>query len=130
MTRGVNADTAEGMSLEKIDALVEALRYERYHCKPARRVYIPKKNGKKRPLGITSWTDKLLAEAIRLILDAYFDIQFSEHSHGFREGRGCGTALREIYHHWKGSAWFIEGDIADCFGSLDHELLVSLLSEK
>ena len=63
-------------------------------------------------------------------MDAYFDIQFSEHSHGFREGRGCGTALREIHHHWQGSAWFIEGDIADCFGSLNHELLVSLLSEK
>ena len=130
MTRGVTDDTADGMSLEKIDALIEALRYERYQCKPARRVSIPKKNGKKRPLGITSWTDKLLAEAIRLILDAYFDIQFSEHSHGFREGRGCGTALREIHHHWQGSAWFIEGDIADCFGSLNHELLVSLLSEK
>src|SRR5256714_5255836 len=90
----------------------------------------PKKNGKKRPLGITTWSDKLVAEVVRLILDAYFDVQFSEHSQGFREGRGCGDALREIYHTWKGCAWIIEGHISDCFGSLSHDLLISVLSEK
>jgi len=71
-----------------------------------------------------------VAEAVRLILDAYFDGQFSDHSHGFREGRGCGDALRDIYHTWKGCAWIIEGDISDCFGSLSHDLLISLLKEK
>ncbi len=58
-----------------------------------------------------------------MILNAYFDGTFSEHSHGFREGRGCHTALREIYRVWQGSVWIIEGDIADCFGSLDHDLI-------
>ena len=75
------------------------------------------------------WSDKLLAEVMRMILSAYFDETFSDHSHGFREGRGCHTALREIYHNWKGCTWIIEGDIADCFGSLDHTLILSALAE-
>lgn len=130
MTRGITDETADSMSLGKIDTIIEALRFERYRWKPARRVWIPKKNGKKRPLGVTTWSDKLVAEVVRMILSAYYDIQFSDHSHGFREERGCGTALRDIYHHWKGSAWIIEGDISDCFGSLSHELLISTLREK
>ncbi len=130
MTRGISEETVDGMSLEKIETIIETLRHERYRWKPARRVWIPKKNGKQRPLGVTTWSDKLVAEVVRLILNAYFDVQFSDHSHGFREGRGCGDALREIYHTWKGCAWIIEGDISDCFGSLSHELLISLLSEK
>jgi group II intron reverse transcriptase/maturase len=130
MTRGITAEVADSMSLEKIDRIIDDLRHERYRWRPARRIWIPKKNGKKRPLGITTWSDKLVAEAVRLILNAYFDVQFSDHSHGFREGRGCGDALREIYHTWKGCAWIIEGDISDCFGSLSHDLLISALSEK
>ncbi|WP_236601568.1 reverse transcriptase domain-containing protein [Ktedonobacter sp. SOSP1-52] len=75
------------------------------------------------------WSDKLLAEVMRMILNAYFDGTFSEHSHGFREGRGCHTALREVYQIWQGTVWIIEGDIADCFGSLDHNLIISALAE-
>src|SRR6266571_4770549 len=129
-TKGINEETVDAMSLEKIDAIIEALRTERYQWKPARRVYILKRNGKKRPLGLPVWSDKLLAEVIRMILSAYYDCQFSEHSHGFREGRGCHTALQEIYSAWKGCTWIIEGDISDCFGSLSHELLMQILSEK
>jgi group II intron reverse transcriptase/maturase len=130
MTRGITDATGDGMSLEKSETIIEALRHERYRWNPARRVWIPKKNGKKRPLGITTWSDKLVAEVVRLMLHAYFDIQFSDHSHGFPEGRGCGDALRDIYHPWKGGAWIIEADSSDCFGSLSHELLISVLSEK
>jgi retron-type reverse transcriptase len=64
--------------------------------------------GKKRPLGMPVWSDKLLAEVMRMILDAYFDGTFSDHSHGFRADRGCHTALREIYRTWTGTAWIIE----------------------
>src|SRR5260370_40538107 len=93
-------ETADAMSLDKLDTTIEALRTERHQWQPARRTYIPKKNGKKRPLGMPVWSDKLLAEVIRMILDAYFDIQFSNHSHGFRTGRGSHTALKDIYHNW------------------------------
>jgi group II intron reverse transcriptase/maturase len=129
MTPGVTDETAEGMSLEKIDAIIEALRYERWQWLPARRTYIPKKHGKKRPLGMPVWSDKLVQEVIRLILEAYFEPQFSEHSHGFRPERGCHTALREIYYKWTGTAWFIEGDIAQCFDKLDHQTILNTLSE-
>ena len=104
----VNDDTVDGMSLDKIDRIIEALRQERYQWTPAKRIYIPKRNGKMRPLGLPVWSDKLLAEVIRMILDAFYDIQFSEHSHGFRENRGCHTALQEVYHQWSGTTWIIE----------------------
>jgi group II intron reverse transcriptase/maturase len=129
MTHGVTEETPDGMSLEKIDAIIEALRYERYQFLPARRVYIPKKNGKKRPLGMPVWSDKLVQEVIRLILEAYYEPQFSEHSHGFRPERGCHTALREIQDRWSGTTWFIEGDISQCFDKLSHELLLKTISE-
>src|SRR5712691_2780246 len=129
MTHGVTGETPDGMSLKKIDAIIEALRYERYQWLPARRVYIPKKDGKKRPLGMPVWSDKLLQEVIRLLLEAYYEPQFSEHSHGFRPERGCHTALREIYYNWHGTTWFIEGDISQCFDKLDHELLLKTLEE-
>ena len=129
MTRGITEETVDGMSLEKIDHIIEGLRHERYRWKPARRVWIPKKNGKQRPLGVTTWSDKLVAEVVRMILNAYYDVQFSDHSHGFREGRGCGDALRDIHSTWKGCTWIIEGDISDCFGSLSHELLIETLKE-
>src|SRR2546425_10436809 len=80
-------------------------------------------------LGLPVWSDKLLAEVVRLILNAYYDVQFSDHSHGFRERRGCHTALQEIYHTWGSATWIIEGDISDCFGSLPHEQILSALSE-
>ncbi len=129
MTPGVTEETADGMSLAKIDTIIQAVKRERYQWQPARRTYLLKKNGKKRPLGMPVWSDKLLAEVMRMIFDAYFDEPFSDHSHGFRSERGCHTALRDIYHTWKGAVWLIEGDIADCFGSLDHELILSTLGE-
>jgi group II intron reverse transcriptase/maturase len=130
-TPGSTEETADGMSLAKIEAIVGALRQERYRWRPARRTYIEKKgSNKSRPLGLPTWSDKLLQEVIRLILEAYYEPQFSDRSHGFRPGRGCHTALTEIERTWKGTAWFIEGDISDCFGSLDHEVLLSILKEK
>jgi group II intron reverse transcriptase/maturase len=129
MTPGITEETADGMSLDKIFTIIGAVRQERYEWQPARRTYIPKKNGKKRPLGMPVWSDKLLAEVTRMLLDAYFDVTWSLHSHGFRESRGCHTALNEIYQKWTGTTWIIEGDIADCFGSLDHKLILAALAE-
>jgi group II intron reverse transcriptase/maturase len=130
MTSGVNAETVDGMSLKKIQAIIDALRCERYRWNPVRRTYIDKKNSsKKRPLGLPTWSDKLLQEVIRSLLEAYYEPQFSDRSHGFRPGRGCHTALEEIQRQWRGTVWFIEGDITDCFGSLDHSIMKSMLAE-
>jgi group II intron reverse transcriptase/maturase len=130
MTPGASEETADGMTEDKIDQIIELMRYERYRFSPARRIYIPKKNGKLRPPGLPSWTDKLVGEVVRLLLEAYYEPQFSDQSHGFRKSRGCHTALREIRDFWKGTTWFIEGDISDCFGSLDHEIMAGILAEK
>lgn len=130
MTPGVTGETVDGMSMGKIEAIIEAMRHERYRFKPARRILIPKKNGKTRPLGLPTWSDKLVGEVVRLLLEAYYEPTFSDRSHGFRPHRGCHTALREIANVWRGTTWFIEGDIADCFGSLDHHVLIGILSEK
>src|SRR5438045_6434459 len=130
MTPGASAEIADGMSVDKIDQIIEAMRHERYRFCPARRVYIPKKNGKLRPLGLPSWSDKLVGEVVRLLLEAIYEPRFSDRSHGFRKGRGCHTALREIRETWTGTTWFVEGDISDCFGSIDHEILMGILAEK
>ena len=114
MAPGITGETADGMSMGKIGAIINALRGERYRWTPVKRVYIPKKNGKKRPLGLPTWSDKVVAEVMRLLLEAYYDVQFSDHSHGFRPGRGCHSALDEVVSVWKGTHWFIEGDISDC----------------
>ncbi|EQD70921.1 group II intron-encoded protein LtrA, partial [mine drainage metagenome] len=120
----------DDMSIEKIEAIIDAMRHERYRFSPVRRIYIPKKSGKLRPLGLPSWSDKLVGEVVHLLLEAYYEPQFSDRSHGFRPGRGCHTALREIANTWTGTTWFIECDLADCFGSLDHEVMIRILSEK
>ncbi len=130
MTPGVTQETADGMSMEKIGRITDAMRHERYRLSPVKRIHIPKKNGKLRPLGLPTWSDKLVGEVVRLLLEAYYEPTFSDRSHGFRPGRGCHTALREVANTWTGTTWFIEGDIADCFGSLDHEVMITILAEK
>lgn len=129
MPPGATQETVDGMSLEKLDAIIAAVRQERYRWTPVRRTDIPKKSGQLRPLGLPTWSDKLLQEVIRLILEAYYEPQFSPHAHGFRPGRGCPTALGEITQSWSGVQWFIEGDIAQCFERLNHEVMLSILSE-
>jgi retron-type reverse transcriptase len=116
MTPGATAETVDGMSMAKIGRIIAAMREERYRFAPVRRVLIPKKNSsKKRPLGVPSWTDKIVGEVVRLLLEAYYEPTMSDRSHGFRPGRGCHTALREIANTWTGTTWFVEGDVADCF---------------
>jgi group II intron reverse transcriptase/maturase len=131
MTRGATEETVDGMSQEKILDIIEKLRYERYRWTPVRRAYIEKKGSTKmRPLGIPSWSDKLLQEVMRSVLEAYYEPQFSTTSHGFRHGRGCHTALKDVYYAWTGMKWFIEGDIKGCFDNIDHSILLSILQEK
>jgi retron-type reverse transcriptase len=130
MTPGADGETADGMSLARTVRIIDALRRERYRFQPVKRTWIPEKNGKLRPPGLPSWPDKLAGEVIRLLLEAYYEPRFSGRSHGFRPGRGCHTALREAEDAWSGTTWFTEGGISGCFGSLDHQVMVSILAEK
>lgn len=129
-TPGVTEETVNGMSVDKIDAIIACIRNETYRWSPARRVYIPKSDGRKRPLGLPTWSDKLLQQVMRTIMEAYYEQTFSEHSHGFRPLRGCHTALREIWGKWTGVIWFIEGDISGCFDKIHHGKLLEILEEK
>jgi group II intron reverse transcriptase/maturase len=130
MTPGVDTETVDGMNLGKIRRIIDALRHERYRFHPARRVYIPKRDGKRRPLGLPTWSDKLVGEVVRLLLEAYYEPQFSGRSHGYRPRRGCHTALSEVANTWTGTAWFIEGDISQCFDAFDQSIMVKMLGEK
>jgi group II intron reverse transcriptase/maturase len=130
MTPGVTGETADGMSMGKIERIIDAMRHERYRFRPVKRIYIPKKNGRKRPLGLPTWSDKLVGEVVRLLLESYYEPQFSGRSHGFRPGKGCHTALTEMAETWTGTTWFIEADISDCFGSLDHNVMTGILAER
>src|SRR5215471_19604345 len=90
LTAGTTAETADGMSVDKIAKLIDALKSERFQWTAVRRTYVRKRDGKSsRPLGLPAWQDKLLQEVIRLLLEAYYEPQFSHLSHGFRPGRGC-----------------------------------------
>ncbi len=131
LTTGVDpTDSIDGMSLRRIDQILHQLAQGEYRWQPVRRVEIPKKTGKKRPLGLPGWRDKLLQEVLRMVLEAYYEPQFSPYSHGFRPQRGCHTALTDIHHTWKGTKWFIEMDIEGCFNHIDHELLLTLIGRQ
>lgn len=131
-TKGVNEDTADGFSEAKIDSIIKALADETYQPMPVRRTYIQKKNNRKklRPLGIPTFTDKLVQEVLRMILEAVYEPIFLDVSHGFRPKRSCHTALKQLRREFNGTRWFVEGDIKGCFDNINHTVLVGLLSNK
>lgn len=129
-TKGITDDTADGFSEIYIENIIEALKNEMYQPKPVRRTYIKKSNGKMRPLGLPVFTDKLIQEAIRMILEAIYEPIFSDYSHGFRPARSCHTALAQIKKEFTGARWFIEGDIKGCFDNINHAVLVEIIDQK
>lgn len=131
-TKGVDNDTADGFSQEKIEKIIQSLKDGSYSPKPVRRTYIKKKNNssKKRPLGIPTFTDKLVQEVLRMILESIYEPIFSKHSHGFRPNRSCHTALSFLKKDFTGITWFIEGDITGCFDNIDHNVLIAVISRK
>lgn len=129
-TRGVDDDTADGFSEDKVNQIIEALKNGTYEPKPVRRTYIKKKNGKIRPLGLPTFTDKLVQDVIRMVLQAIYEPVFSDYSHGFRPSRSCHMALTQIKHEFVGAKWFVEGDIKGCFDNIDHSVLITIISRK
>lgn len=132
MTVGTDGETIDGFKKSKVDELITKLRNEQYYPVPVRRVYIPKKNNrkKKRPLGIPSFEDKLVQEVIRKMLEAIYEPIFLDASHGFRPNRSCQTALHQIKSTCRGTKWVVEGDITGCFDNVDHDILLKILSRK
>jgi group II intron reverse transcriptase/maturase len=129
-TKGTDDDTADGFGEKYVKTLIAELKNGTYRAKPVRRQYIKKANGKMRPLGIPSFRDKLLQEAIRLILEAIYEPTFSNNSHGFRPGRSCHTCIKQLKIEFTGVVWFVEGDIKGCFDNIDHEVLIEILQRK
>lgn len=127
MTAGNDGNTIDGMSMKRIDSLIQKLKDFSYQPKPARRTYIPKANGKMRPLGIPAFDDKLVQEVVRMILESIYEPTFQNSSHGFRPKRSCHTALQYIKRNYTGVKWFVEGDIKGCFDNVDHHVLVRIL---
>lgn len=130
MTSGTDGKTIDQMSIHRIDNIIKLLKDESYKPNPAKRVYIPKKNGKKRPLGIPSFEDKLVQEVVRMILEAIYEEVFENTSHGFRSNRSCHTALTHIQKTFTGTKWFIEGDIKGFFDNIDHNVLIEILRKR
>ena len=129
-TKGSDGRSIDGMSLARIETLIASLKDESYQPHPSRRVHIPKKNGKTRPLGIPAFEDKLVQEVVRMILEAIYEGHFETTSHGFRPKRSCHTALLHIQKTFNGAKWFIEGDIKGFFDNIDHDVLVGILRER
>ena len=130
MTAGNDGNTIDGMSMKRIDSLIQRLKDFSYQPKPARRTYIPKANGKMRPLGIPAFDDKLVQEVVRMILESIYEPTFQNSSHGFRPKRSCHTALQYIKRNYTGVKWFVEGDIKGCFDNVDHHVLVRILRRR
>ena len=130
MTAGTDGRTIDAMSTERIDRLIETLKDESYQPKPSRRTYIPKKNGKLRPLGIPSIDDKLVQEVVRMLLESIYEGSFADTSHGFRPNRSCHTALRMIQNRFTRCKWFVEGDIKGFFDNIDHAVMIDILRKR
>jgi len=130
MTKGIDGKTIDGFGMTTINKLIEELRCERYKPKPVRRKYIPKKDGRKRPLGIPTIEDKLVQEVVRQIIEAIYEPQFSDTSHGFRPNRSCHTALEKIKKNCNGCSWIIEGDIKGFFDNINHDKMLRILKTK
>lgn len=131
MTAGTDGNTLDGMGIARINRIIDSLKDHSYQPQPVRRTYIAKKNSsKKRPLGIPSTDDKLVQEVVRMILEAIYEPNFSDNSHGFRPNRSCHTCLGQIKRVYTGTKWFVEGDIKGCFDNIDHHVLIKIVRKR
>lgn len=132
LTQGIIPTTLDGISNERLEKLIISLKNESFKFTPARRVYVPKSNNTKdkRPITIASPMDKLVQEAMRLILNSIYEPLFLNCSHGFRPNRSCHSALKEIKTQFQPMTWIIEGDINKCFDNINHNKLMEIIEKK
>jgi group II intron reverse transcriptase/maturase len=122
-----------GRTLEaNLQDLHRRLRDRRYRHQPILRVYIPKPDGRKRPLGVSALEDKVVQGALREVLEAVYEQDFMDCSYGFRPGRGAHDAIRALSRlAYTGQVrWVLEADIQSFFDSVDHRMLVEILRQR
>ena len=129
-TAGVDGQTKDDVDETLIKRLAEKLRKEEYQPSPVRRVYIPKANGKRRPLGIPTIQDRIVESALKMLLEPIYEQEFRNSSHGFRPRKSCITGLRDVANRFSRSTWIIEGDISGCYDNIHHGRLMSILRRR
>jgi RNA-directed DNA polymerase len=131
---GVDGETVRDFvkgAASKLDQLRLELRRGTYQPRPVRRVMIPKANGKLRPLGIPCLRDKIVQEAIRMALEPILEVEFHDHSYGFRPHRNTHHAVFRCQQLMRsGFTWVIEGDVKACFDEISHKAILGVLREK
>ena|SRR2546423_673418 len=130
LTRGITNNTLDGFSLERVRGIIERIITGSYRFLPVRRVYIPKANGKMRPLGVPTADDKLVQGVVKILLEQIYEPVFSPYSYGFRRGRSCHTTLSCIQDTWAGVKWLVDVDVVGFFDNIDHSILLNLLRKK
>lgn len=123
-------ESPDDLASNSIGGIIEEIQYQTFEFTPARRITIPKRDRNSRLLSVPSFKDKIVQEVIRIILEAVFEPTFSPHSHGFRKGKNCHTALKDVRVIFAGSKWLMTRDIEKCFDSLNHRKLISILQER
>nr|YP_009686222.1 putative reverse transcriptase and intron maturase [Halamphora calidilacuna]QDR25075.1 putative reverse transcriptase and intron maturase [Halamphora calidilacuna] len=130
LTPGSTSETLDGLSLQRVMNLKNEVCSEKYKFKPVKRIYIPKTDGRRRPLGLPTVNDKIVQEVIRIILEAIYEPVFVEESFGFRSGLGCHDALHHVEQKFRWIDYVIEGDIENAYPTIDHHILVNILEKR
>lgn len=122
--------TPDGLRIRTIKKILEQLKNETYKFNPAFQILTPKPSDRLRPLSIPSFKDKLVQEVIRLILESIYEPTFTSFSHGFRKGKRCHSALKDVRVTFADVKWLITRDIEKCFDSFNHPKLISILKKR
>lgn len=130
LTKGSNNETLDGTSMERLERLKNKVYSEQYKFNEVKLVYIPRPDGRKRPLGLPTANDKIVQEVIRIILEAIYEPTFSNCSFGFRKGYGCHDALEYVERKFRWVDYVIEGDIQRAYPTINHNRLVNILEKR